>query len=112
MGDLSPHFSRREFACRHCGVAKIARGLVARLEITRAHIGQPLVIVSGYRCPVHNKRVGGARHSRHMVGDAVDIRPGLLRVPEAEKLGWRGIGIKNGWVVHVDLRPTPARWKY
>lgn len=105
MGDLSPHFSTREFRCHHCGAVKITHGLIGRLEILRAQVGHPLPILSGYRCPVHNRAVGGAPQSRHLVGDAVDFRQGLVRPLQAEKAGFRGIGVDNGWVVHVDLRP-------
>lgn len=108
MGDLSPHFSTREFACHHCGRVRIAWGLVARLELTRAFVGRPLVVVSGYRCEVHNRAIGGAPRSRHLAGDAVDLKPGYLRPPAAERLGWKGIGVRNGWVVHVDRRPGPV----
>jgi uncharacterized protein YcbK (DUF882 family) len=108
MGDLSPHFSHREFACHHCGRAVIANGLVARLEILRSIVGHPLPILSGYRCAVHNRAVGGARNSQHLRGAAVDFKQGLVSVAAARKAGFRGIGICNGWAVHVDIRPGPA----
>lgn len=73
---------------------------------------KPLVIISGYRTPAHNAAVGGAKASRHMTGDAVDIRPGVIRPAQARELGWRGIGVRDGWAVHLDLRPTPATWTY
>ncbi|HOK56833.1 MAG TPA: D-Ala-D-Ala carboxypeptidase family metallohydrolase [bacterium] len=31
-------------------------------------------VSSGYRNPIHNEEVGGKSESRHMYGDAVDIR--------------------------------------
>lgn len=108
MGDLSRHFSWREFACKHCGQVRLRDGLVARLELTRAEVGRPLVVVSGYRCAVHNRAVGGAPGSRHLAGDAVDLKSGYLRPPQARKLGWKGIGVRAGWVVHVDMRPGPV----
>ena len=49
--------------------------LEAVLEVL-AENGKPtptLTILSGYRTPSHNKRVGGATYSRHMYGDAVDF---------------------------------------
>ena len=105
MGDLSPHFSSHEFACHHCGVVKIVPVLPAKLELLRSRIGRPLPILSGYRCPVHNRAVGGATHSRHLVSDAVDFAQGLVRPLQAEAAGFRGIGVHNGWCVHADLRP-------
>lgn len=108
MGDLSPHFSTREFRCHHCGRVRIADGLVARLEILRATVGHALPILSAYRCAVHNAQVGGARDSQHLYGRAVDFRQGLVSVAAARKAGFRGIGICNGWAVHVDIRPGRA----
>ena len=43
------------------------------LEPLRAHIGQPLIISSGYRCPVLNLKVGGVSSSQHTMGEAADI---------------------------------------
>lgn len=36
--------------------------------------GSPLIISSGYRCPMLNRAVGGSTSSQHMTGEAVDIR--------------------------------------
>ncbi len=36
--------------------------------------GSPLIISSGYRCPMLNRAVGGSSTSQHMTGEAVDIR--------------------------------------
>lgn len=49
--------------------------LEAVLSVLADH-GKPtptLTILSGYRTPRHNRRVGGASYSRHMYGDAVDF---------------------------------------
>ena len=46
--------------------------LVEKLQAIRDAVG-PLVVASGYRSPAYNRHVGGAEHSRHMYGDAVDI---------------------------------------
>jgi len=115
MGDLTPHFSRSEFACKHCGKIVIPPSamLVAleRLRVERFPKG--LVLVSAYRCPIHNAAVGGKKASRHLAGDAVDIHP-LVTVTEAHHYGFRGIGAQraSGLVVHLDWRPTPALWFY
>ena len=114
MGDLSPHFDSSEFRCRHCGVVKRpAPALVDALERLRA-IAYPdgLRIVSGYRCPEHNARIGGASRSQHLYATAADIEP---RVPldrvKAMKgfsgIGWSwyGRGIRRRRLVrHVDVR--------
>lgn len=116
MGDLSPHFSAREFRSRDGAPLpdrEVLLRLVAHLEVLRCIAGhRPLVIVSGHRSPAHNRKVGGATRSRHLVGDAADLRPGAATVEQAERAGFTGIGYRGKWAVHVDLRPEPARWSY
>jgi uncharacterized protein YcbK (DUF882 family) len=113
-GRLSAHFTADELACPHCGACVVREPLVALLERIRAHLGQPLQIVSGYRCPTHNAKVGGASDSMHMYGAAADVPAvGRLTLLDAFKLGAVGAGTKNGIVVHVDVRDGPrAHWTY
>lgn len=108
MGDLSEHFSRWEF--REHGSGKLIdppHELLQVLECLRSSTGgRPLRIVSGYRSEVYNRRVGGARASRHIHGDAADLEPGRITVAQALSCGARGVGHDDaGWVVHVDVRP-------
>lgn len=112
MGDLSPHFSTAEFRDRRTGEVKVDPELVQRLEKLRALVGRPLRIVSGYRSPSTNKAVGGARYSQHLYGRAVDIPYGYATVPQAELAGFRGIGRRDRFAVHVDVRRNRARWVY
>lgn len=114
MGDLSPHFSRSEFACRHCSELRgPPQLLVAVLERIRSLTGEPLRVVSGYRCSVHNERVGGATGSQHVRGTAADIAPGRATIGQAQRAGAVGIGSRDGWAVHVDVRKGgPAFWRY
>lgn len=112
MGDLSPNFSRREFRSKDGVDGPVDPELVRRLELLRAIIGRPIHIVSGFRSPAHNRRVGGARRSQHLLGKAADLRPGVATVAQAEQAGFRGIGHRDGWALHVDVRARPARWKY
>lgn len=44
------------------------------LERVRALIGQPIQVLSGYRCPALNVEVGGSKNSQHMAGQAADIQ--------------------------------------
>lgn len=44
------------------------------LQMLRYVYGEPRQINSAYRDPVHNQKTGGAPRSRHLVGDAADIR--------------------------------------
>lgn len=112
MGDLSAHFNRREFACHHCGKVKVVGPLVAGLERLRAIVGRPLNLVDAYRCPVHNRAVGGARNSQHPLGTAADLPVGYATVAQAEQAGFTGIGNRGPWAVHVDVRARRARWTY
>lgn len=110
---MSRHFQRREFACKHCGVALVRPELELRLERLRARRGRPIVIVSGYRCPPHNLEVGGAPDSQHMYGAAADLHAHVATVAEAEQCGFTGIGSQGEWAVHVDVRDGPLqRWSY
>ncbi len=123
MGDLTPHFSRFEFACRGvdcCGAsAPIHPLLVESLEALRKRIGKPLKISSGFRCRRHNARVGGSPRSLHTLAMAADaltpdgISPSELAALAENIQAFRegGIGIYKAWV-HLDVRDTGrARWK-
>lgn len=46
------------------------------LDPVRVRWGFPITVNSGYRSPELNKRVGGARNSQHIAGEAVDITTG------------------------------------
>jgi len=70
---VSPNFKLREFQCRCCGTVKLSPKLLMMLELMRSAWCGPLVITSGYRCPAHNKAVGGASRSLHLQGMAADI---------------------------------------
>lgn len=109
MGDLSPNFDTREFRCRHCGALRGPDvSLVATLQRMRTAKKRPLIVVSGYRCPEHNARVGGASRSRHLYGDAADVPAGYATADEWRRAGATGIGIRDGQVVHVDVRRHPV----
>jgi len=110
VGDLSAHFSRAEFAEHGSGAlpgGMPARRLVDVLEAIRAASGgRALTIVSGYRSPAYNRSVGGAPDSQHIYGRAADLPPGYCTAEVAQRAGAVGIGVCDGWVVHVDVRPT------
>jgi uncharacterized protein YcbK (DUF882 family) len=113
QGRLSPHFVAAEFRCPHCHAAVVRKELVTLLERIRRIVGGPLPIVSGYRCPEHNARVGGAANSMHMYGAAADLPYGLVTQSTAMRAMAVGIGTKGDYAVHVDVRDgAPARWTY
>ncbi len=121
MGDISPNFSRREFACKdRCGFNTPSPKLIEALEELRQLVGVPLAISSGCRCRKHNASVKGSPKSQHLNGTAVDII-----VPEGftsdsfavaaegvKAFASGGIGkYKNKNIVHVDVRSNgPSRW--
>jgi uncharacterized protein YcbK (DUF882 family) len=110
---VSAHFSAVELRCPHCRELFIRPALLQVLERIRSKIGRPLPIASAYRCPVHNRRVGGAVNSQHVYGAAADIPLGLVAPATAESAGAVGIGTQGAWVRHVDVRDgAPARWVY
>ncbi len=66
-------FRQDEFLCPCCGRVKVSSSLALLLDILRFILAAPLVVTSGYRCSKHNKKVGGADLSRHLIGCAADI---------------------------------------
>lgn len=73
---LEKNFKESEFDCKcKCGIKiKIDTRLITALQEIRDFCGEPVYINSGLRCPAHNKAVGGSPHSKHMSGEAADIR--------------------------------------
>lgn len=47
--------------------------LAVYLDGIRAKLGKPILISSGYRCPMLNKAVGGVVNSQHLKGLAADL---------------------------------------
>ncbi len=102
------HFKTKEFACKCCGQVKVDKELLLKLETLRFYLGnEPIIVTSGYRCPKHNKTVGGARYSQHMTGKAADIKikgcNSYAVGKMAKNLGFGFIKVYPGWV-HVDTR--------
>ena len=115
----SKYFNLSEFACPCCGTLP-ANGIDSRLlqvlDAMRESTGQPLSIISGYRCAKHNAECGGASHSYHMEGCAADVDvPAGMSVDQlasvAINCGGEGIGrYYNHNFVHVDTRGYSAAW--
>ena len=72
---LSKNFSSDEFYCNCLNehVFFIDDELIVRLQIFRNFVGESICPTSSYRCPEHNKNVGGVIYSYHTKGKAVDI---------------------------------------
>ena len=110
---IRTHFTDREMDCS-CGCQKtVAPELLVSVEALRALLDKPLTVTSGARCEKHNRAIGGAPHSRHLNGLAVDIAcpDSSLRIDiirNAGKLGFNGIGIAKTFI-HLDLRPESEK---
>jgi len=75
--------------------------------------GDPIRIVSGYRCPPHNYAVGGAPDSQHMYAAAADLVEGTCTLDDAKNAGFTGVGLKHGVPIHVDVRDGKfTTWTY
>jgi uncharacterized protein YcbK (DUF882 family) len=119
---LSNHFNSSEFECP-CSACKdkeqyIDEELISKLEEVRVEYGSGIVINSGYRCPSHNKKIGGKENSSHMKGLAADPSPARKTLDDLDllyelcfnKFDNIGDGRKKGFV-HVDTRPNKSTGK-
>lgn len=111
------NFTSSEFDCK-CGCGETTTDLTLRiiLEDIREHFGAPVTITSAKRCKAHNADVGGVDNSRHLSGEAADIKVKGI-APEvvydyinASVYGeFVGMGLYNTFV-HVDVRGFVGRW--
>lgn len=105
-GLASEHFRFAEWKSKGNGWIRIRRELVRGLEEYRDAVGGPVSVVSGYRDPAHNTKVGGAANSQHLYGNAADVS-GILTSTAVKSLRqFSGIGIRraDSRVLHVDVR--------
>jgi hypothetical protein len=82
---VSTHLTFQELACHDAARTPyperfILDGRLTELallfEAVRALLGgQPLTVLSGYRTPEWNRKIGGAPNSQHVQGMALDLRP-------------------------------------
>lgn len=117
MGDLSPHFSKAEFACHCCRELKVEQKLIDALERLRGLAGKAIIVHDGYRCPAHNQEVGGVSNSEHTQGTASDVEISGLSLEQMYELAMQvpefahgGIGVYDGGFLHLDVRQHVARW--
>ena len=106
-----PSFSPAEIACRGTGAIKINAQAMDALQALRDRLGKPLIVRSAYRSPSHNRAVGGAPASKHMLGTAFDIAmsnhdPATF-AEAARAVGFLGFGTypRSGFM-HIDLGPA------
>ena len=112
------NFTPSEFKCKcGCGSNLTQQRLINSLQQARNRINKPIKIVSGYRCPEHNKAVGGKSNSAHTKGMAADIhctndRYRYALVFSLLKAGCERIGVYKTFV-HADLDhflPSDVMW--
>lgn len=98
-------------------IAFISDGRVYKLaqvfEFIRGLYDKPIVVLSAYRTPAHNKKIGGARNSQHLEGRALDLKPpkgvSVARFyydirAHMKEFEIKGLG-RYKTFVHVDIRP-------
>ena len=120
---LSPHFNAREFRCQ-CGKTHetlIASKLVDKLEALYTALNcSKIIVTSGYRCPEHDKAVGGTSSGQHTKGTAADVccyrqdgQPISSKTVccKSQDLGFTGIAnITSSYqYTHLDVR-TSGKW--
>jgi GH25 family lysozyme M1 (1,4-beta-N-acetylmuramidase) len=123
-GYLSPHFRSNEARCKDgTGVPRAlmrrARDHAFALETLRHRLGgRPIPVISWYRTPTHNRKVGGSRGSKHMQAIATDHPRGWVdRIGRARVLregnvvfARGGMGVYPSGSLHFDSRGARARW--
>ena len=93
--------------------------LAENLQILRDYLKAPIRINSAYRSPEHNKSVGGASRSKHLLGQAADITSDgytpkqvhetIEKLIKDGSIKQGGLGSYNTFT-HYDIRGTKARW--
>lgn len=112
----SEFFSEDEFDCKchRClkGYDDMQSTTLRKLFMAREMAGVPFVITSAFRCPEHNRKVGGTSNSAHLRGHAVDIAARNSReyfkiLKALFAVGFPRIGYnKVNKFIHVDDDPT------
>jgi uncharacterized protein YcbK (DUF882 family) len=115
---ISKNFNSLEFDCKcsypDCQWTKIDMEHIDKLQEKRDEWKKAIKINSAYRCEKYNKDVGGASQSRHIFGDATDIKVARMTPNEVandcEDI-FSGLG-KYSSFTHVDSRPSSSGKKY
>ena len=114
------HFCFAETRCKcGCNENRVNQILLDKVEELRLRINKPLLILSWYRCESHNKRVGGALLSGHLIGEAVDFFCPHLQLSQlwlfCERNSFDGLGAypeSKPPIIHADILERYSRWCY
>jgi uncharacterized protein YcbK (DUF882 family) len=123
---LTTNFSLNEFNKRNYNVpTDVLRNLIElakNLQVLRDEVKKPIKITSGYRPAELNAKVGGATQSRHITGQAADLKIEgytpkqvaaiIEKLIAAGKMKQGGIGTYSTWI-HYDTffdGKHPRRW--
>lgn len=95
-------------------VSKLSPAARRAYESLSSEWGRPINLTSGYRDPAHNAKVGGAKGSQHIHGNALDIS--VAGMPHEERIaladaarraGFQGFGFYDN-SLHFDVGPARA----
>lgn len=131
------YFKLSEFACKHCGQNHMQESFIHKLDALRDLCKFPLIVTSGYRCPIYNARVSTTGDAGpHTTGRAADLSVSRSKAfwllhwvgvmnEAARKAGkppaFTGIGTQqkgDARFIHLDdltepgHTPRPAVWSY
>lgn len=114
---FDPWFDRAEFSCKcGCGFDTVDLETFEVVSAVREHFRSPVIVTSGCRCESHNRAIGGATHSQHVLGRAADIQ--VKGVEPSEVQDWVEANYPSASVgrydtfTHIDTRSDgPARWR-
>ena len=121
---LTENFHIREFACNdgHAVPTELVPNVIElakNLQILRDYLGEPLHINSGYRTPIYNSKIGGAKNSQHLLAKAADCTTKnktskelfdiIEKLIKEKKMKQGGLGLYKGFV-HYDIRNKKSRW--
>ena len=121
---MTKNFKLEEFACKSgapmpLSVRANVERLAKNLQVLRDELGKSITITSGYRSPEHNRKIGGAQFSRHVVGDGADFKVAGMKPKEVAevierlilegKMEQGGLKAYATWV-HYDCAGTKRRW--
>jgi uncharacterized protein YcbK (DUF882 family) len=121
---LTENFNLNEFKCKDGSpvpdeLIENTQLLCENLQVLRNHINKPIRVISGYRSPKYNRRIGGAKKSQHMVAMAADIKvtgmspaevkAAIIELIKDGKMMKGGVGLYKTFT-HYDVRGRNARW--